>query len=137
MEVLKLINSGPVRKGVDIVDIINKLKEEYERSQLILQNYQLPIIIKEDFQYLPTLKSLLGQYLKQIKNSFLVDQETKMKTENNIEDILKAIEVYYDANIYEARKIIYNMLSRYIDDDYIISNLDDSCLKGSYTVFYK
>ncbi|WP_257149944.1 RES domain-containing protein [Bacillus cereus] len=131
MEVLKLINSVPVSKGVDIVDIINKLKEEYERSQLILQNYQLPIIIKEDFQYLPTLKSLLGQYLKQIKNSVLVDQETKMKTENNIEDILKAIEVYYDANIYEARKIIYNMLSRYKDDDYIISNLDDSpALRG-------
>lgn len=131
MVVLKLINSGLVSKGVDIVDIINKLKEEYERSQLILQNYHLPIIIKEDFQYLPTLKSLLDQYLKQIKNSFLVDQETKIKTENNIEDILKAIEVYYDANIYEARKIIYNMLSRYKDDDYIISKLDDSpALRG-------
>ncbi|MCJ0850267.1 RES domain-containing protein [Bacillus cereus] len=114
-----------------MVDIKNKLKEEYERSFLILQNYQLPIIIREDFQYLPTLKALLGQYLKQIKNSFLIDQETKMKTEDNIEDILKAIEVYYDANIYEARKIIYNMLSRYKDDDYIISNLDDSpALRG-------
>ncbi|MDA2434064.1 RES domain-containing protein [Bacillus cereus] len=113
------------------MDIKNKLKEEYERSFLILQNYQLPIIIREDFQYLPTLKALLGQYLKQIKNSFLIDQETKMKTEDNIEDILKAIEVYYDANIYEARKIIYNMLSRYKDDDYIISNLDDSpALRG-------
>ncbi|MGH1215569.1 RES domain-containing protein [Bacillus cereus] len=114
-----------------MVDIKNKLKEEYERSFLILQNYQLPIIIREDFQYFPTLKALLGQYLKQIKNSFLIDQETKMKTEDNIEDILKAIEVYYDANIYEARKIIYNMLSRYKDDDYIISNLDDSpALRG-------
>lgn len=114
-----------------MVDIKNKLKEEYERSFLILQNYQLPIIIREDFQYLPTLKALLGQYLKQIKNSFLIDQETKMKTEDNIEDILKAIEVYYDANIYEARKIIYNMLIRYKDDDYIISNLDDSpALRG-------
>ncbi|MBY0134064.1 RES domain-containing protein [Bacillus cereus] len=113
------------------MDIKNKLKEEYERSFLILQNYQLPIIIREDFQYFPTLKALLGQYLKQIKNSFLIDQETKMKTEDNIEDILKAIEVYYDANIYEARKIIYNMLSRYKDDDYIISNLDDSpALRG-------
>ncbi|MHA4113440.1 hypothetical protein ACX17A_26315 [Bacillus cereus] len=113
------------------MDIKNKLKEEYERSFLILQNYQLPIIIREEFQYFPTLKALLGQYLKQIKNSFLIDQETKMKTEDNIEDILKAIEVYYDANIYEARKIIYNMLSRYKDDDYIISNLDDSpALRG-------
>ncbi|MCU5378634.1 RES domain-containing protein [Bacillus cereus] len=111
---------------------IKVLQEAYERSQLSLQNYQLPIIINKDFEYINTLKFVLSQYLKQIKNSLLVDQETKLKTENNIEDILKAIEVYYDANISQAREIIYNMLNRYKENDYIISNLDDSpALRGA------
>lgn len=114
------------------MDIKDILKEAYERCQLLLQNYQLPIIINEDFEYITTLKFVLNQYLKEIKNSLLVNQETKLRTENNIKDILNAIEVYYDANIYQAREIIYNMLNRYKENDYIISSLDDSpALRGA------
>lgn len=121
-----------------IENIRNNIAKEtsYRSKPIELNNYKLPIRIHTDVDYQKELIKKLDSYLIDIKGRLLVNDEVFNKTQENCNKIKQAIELYYDANISGSKECILKILKSYKNDDYIVSNLDNSsAFRGLTQIF--
>lgn len=91
-----------------------------------MNGFTLPICIDKDCDYITNLYDKLNKYsdfTKTIKNIPRIAIEN---IENNCSLIKKSMELYYNADIDGAKKKIYEILKKYKDNSFIVSNLDKS-----------
>ncbi|SME38928.1 hypothetical protein BACERE00185_04528 [Bacillus mobilis] len=91
-----------------------------------LHAFNLPVVISNDSDYLNKLESTLNSFLEEIHNRKHVDDDLYVRTQQNVENIINAIKSYYDADISTARKLIFEVLEPYKNNEFIISNLENS-----------
>lgn len=91
-----------------------------------LNKFNLPITIENDRDYFNRLKVVLNDYIDYIKsiNGFCIN--SIKSTEQNVELLITSLEYYYNADIYKARKNILDLLSKYVDNRFIVSNLNEN-----------
>lgn len=101
-----------------------------------LNNFNLPIKIDTDFQYLSELRVKLNDYLDNIRNRRHIDGSTFNRAAENVNYILNAMNSYYNADIAAAKSEIGKILRSYKGNTYIISDLDNSPALRGFTRIY-
>lgn len=91
-----------------------------------VKNFDLPILITEDADYLENLEIKLREYQHQIETIFKDNHEIKQNVNKNVESILNAIRYVYNANFIEAYKSIFSILDKYANHKMIVTTLDNS-----------
>ncbi|MCC0634787.1 RES domain-containing protein [Clostridioides sp. ES-S-0001-02] len=91
-----------------------------------LNKFNLPVIIENDRDYFNSLKILLNNYIGYIKNINGFCINSIKSTEQNVDLLIKSLEYYYNADIYKAKKNILDLLSKYVDNKFIVSNLNEN-----------
>lgn len=89
-------------------------------------NFNLPIILDNDYQYSYMLVEKLNQYMEEIKIIKSFPSEIIENTQENIKLITDSLSYYYNADIDKAKKNIFNLLSKYKNNPFIFSALDNS-----------
>lgn len=91
-----------------------------------LNKFNLPITIENDRDYFNRLKDVLNDYIDYIKSINGFCMNSIKGTEQNVELLITSLEYYYNADIYKARKNILDLLSKYVDNRFIVSNLNEN-----------
>jgi hypothetical protein len=91
-----------------------------------LNDFVLPIVIQNDYQYVNKLEKVLDDFLTAIHSCKHVNSTVYQQTINNKTNILKAISYYLNGDISRAKKCIYEILNHYVHDPFIVAELDDS-----------
>jgi hypothetical protein len=91
-----------------------------------LNDFKLPILIQADSEYEWNLQGKLNEFLDCIKDRELIDENVYNRTEKNVLTILNAIEHYYDSDITKAKEGIYELLKTYVNNDFIVSSVEES-----------
>ncbi|AYF55179.1 hypothetical protein DFH04_10760 [Clostridium novyi] len=89
-----------------------------------LNKFQLPVTVKFDKDYYTELNNLLEKYYEHISNISNLPSETIKRTLSNIKYIRESLEHYSKADISAAKECIKNIIRDYINDPYIVSELD-------------
>ncbi|UED78410.1 RES domain-containing protein [Lysinibacillus sp. CD3-6] len=91
-----------------------------------LIEFELPIYINSDSDYLDAVKYKLEKYLEVVRERHLVKQEVFEQIKGTVNAIIKAIDAYYNADISTAKNLILSILRRYQNEPFIYSNLNES-----------
>ncbi|MGN1303904.1 MAG: hypothetical protein ACI4YB_02600 [Oscillospiraceae bacterium] len=96
-------------------------------SDFGLNGFNLPVILKKDFEYYVQLCDYLDKYNSTIQRFDILPPETKRSTSENCDFIKQSIKNYYNARIIDAHKNISNILGKYITDyPFLVSPLNES-----------
>lgn len=91
-----------------------------------LNDFGLPIVANYDNDYYLKLHEKLDKYYKHIETIENLPIKTVKSTLSNIENIYHSLQYYNNALIYEAKECIRNIIVNYIDESYIVSEIDKS-----------
>lgn len=97
-----------------------------------IKNFSLPVMIKYDSDYYPSLKKGLNNYNNYIQSFTEFPTELKDNVERNINLIVKSVELYYNAKFGDAKNCILNIVRNFVGNDFIISDLKDSYVFKNY-----
>lgn len=91
-----------------------------------LNEFELPIVIKNDNEYQAELESILNKYLVHMKKVKGIELEIIQDLEDDINEICECINLYYQADFSKAKEKIFNVLKKYVNDQFIVSDLNKS-----------
>ena len=94
--------------------------------EINFNNFNLPIVIENDSEYYGNLKYKLNEYINHIQKISGFCAESMKKTEENVDFLIKSLECYYNADIDKAKINILNLLKNYVDNKFIVSQLNKS-----------
>lgn len=92
----------------------------------------MPIVKRFDSNYYYSLKEELNEYNDYIKLLDKFSLELKDNVKRNINLIIKSVEYYYNAQLEKAKNCILNIISNYINNSFIISELKDLYVFNEY-----
>lgn len=91
-----------------------------------LNEFSLPIRLDRDEEYAEHLKKTLNKYIEFNENIEGLPEELLKDVKENVDLILNSLHHYYNANISKAKECIHKLLGKYISNDFIVSELDES-----------
>ena len=91
-----------------------------------LNDFKLPVNIKCDSDYYDDLKINLNKYKKHMESIDNLELECKKNIRENCKLIIKAIELYYSADLVEAENCIYNIIEKYVKSEAIVANINEN-----------
>lgn len=94
--------------------------------KISLNNFKLPISLDYDFEYHNELIKKLNKYIKEIREIEHFPNDIIKSTRENIKLITESLSYYYNANIEMAKKNIHQLLNKYKNNSFIISDIDSS-----------
>lgn len=97
-----------------------------------IKNFSLPVMIKYDSDYYPSLKKGLNNYKNYIQSLTGFPTELKDNVERNINLIVKCVELYYNAKFGDAQNCILNIVESCVGNNFIISDLKESYVFKNY-----
>lgn len=97
-----------------------------------IKNFSLPVMIKYDSEYYHSLKKGLNNYKNYIQSLTEFPTELKDNVERNINQIVKSVELYYNAKFGDAKNCILNIVESYVGNNFIISDLKESYVFKNY-----
>ena len=94
-------------------------------SSFAINDFELPITIKNDCEYIKKLSSLLQKYAKAISSQSEIIPTECINTMNlNINAIQAALQHYFNAEIPQAQQCISEVLQRYLSHAFIVNEID-------------
>lgn len=90
---------------------------------MALNDFGLPIVMSADNEYQSKLSEILNRYLLDAKK---VGSDSIQSLEEDINNIICGLDLYYQADFTGAKKKISSIIKKYIDDKFIVSNLNKS-----------
>lgn len=106
--------------------------ENLKFFDLNMRNFLLPIVKESDSDYYVSLKEELNKYNSYIKSLDYFSDTLKHEIEKNIELVMKSIEYYYNAQFENAKKCIYKILEGYMNNKFIVSDIDESYIFNNW-----
>lgn len=91
-----------------------------------LNNFKLPVVLKKDSDYVPELELILKQYEDYIAMVVNIEPSIIDSVKANISLLKKAVRSYFNADIQTAQGYILNILEKYKDNSFIVSNIDNN-----------
>lgn len=91
-----------------------------------LNDFILPIVIQNDYEYFNTLESVLNDFVTAIHGCTHVSNTIYQQTIINKDKILEAVSHYLNADISCAKNCIKDILNHCVHDPFIVAQLDDS-----------
>ena len=91
-----------------------------------LNDFVLPIKVKQDSDYYRNVCSIFNKYIHHIKKVSEIDENCKISIIDNCGHIQKSIQEYYNANFSEAEKHIMEVLKKYIDSPFIVAPMNEN-----------
>jgi hypothetical protein len=91
-----------------------------------LNDFILPIVIQNDYQYVNVLEKVLNNFLTEIHGCTHVSNTIYQQTMRNKDKILGAVSHYLNADISSAKNCIHDILNHCVHDPFIVAQLDDS-----------
>lgn len=86
----------------------------------------MPVNIEADNEYYIVLKEKLNRYVTDIENINRISENSIEKTKQNVKSIIESVELYYNADISGAKDKIQGILKNYMEEKFIVSELDKS-----------
>ena len=97
----------------------------------------LPITVDKDEKYLPELENTYKKFFD-VLGEFNFTGDTSDKIKKNCDDIIKAIKLYKNAQLIQARNIILKILETYKNNKFVLSDVNESyAFNAKYTVLDK
>lgn len=94
--------------------------------QIAFNNFKLPVKLENDYEYANHLEGKLNQYLEEVKQIPNFPKDNIDNVEENINLIKQSLRCYYNAEIDCAKRNILNLLNKYLDNKFIISDLNEN-----------
>lgn len=89
-------------------------------------NFNLPIRESRDCDYYPSLKSIFNEYVDSLEKKIGVPNSTVVEIKSICKTILKAVDLYYEANVFSAQSKILKLLKNYVNNPFVFSDLKNS-----------
>jgi hypothetical protein len=94
-------------------------------SKFALNDFHLPIKIDNDYEYMNDLFKKLDNYFIAVqKQSNCVSNEVLHNLDENINLLKCTLKYYYNADILNAQKAINTLIARYINNPFIVNEID-------------
>ncbi|OCS91658.1 hypothetical protein [Caryophanon latum] len=92
-------------------------------STIAFNDFDLPIVLDRDSDYLNELRRILNSYLKQVQQISNLPNSVKCSTSRNISLILDCVEDYFNYDIATASNKISSILNKYKNSPFFISQV--------------
>lgn len=89
------------------------------KDTISFRNFDLPIILDQDYQYYNSLKHTLENYLTEVAVIKNLPISVVVNTFNNIKLLLDSVEHYYNADITAASQKINTILQSYQNSSFL------------------
>lgn len=99
-------------------------------------NFDLPVRIQNDNDYLQELKNKYKEYKELLEKSSVPEKKIE-KVDNICSNIVKAVRLYYNGKILSAQNAISEILKEYKNNEFIISDMDSNYAFRGMIPFYK
>lgn len=93
---------------------------------MALKDFGLPIVISADNEYQSKLSEILNRYLLHVKKVSAMNSDSIQSLEEDINNIIWCLDLYYQADFTGAKEKIASIIKKYVDDEFIVSNLNKS-----------
>lgn len=91
-----------------------------------LNDFELPIVISSDNEYQSRMADILNRFLIHMKKVNNIGSETILSLEEDISSIIECLNLYYQADFTGAKKKIACIIKRYVNDEFIVSDINKS-----------